>query len=130
MLFAARLFGPLWCSLRYNFSFFILPALAPHKSDSIIPNIAILNAGIIRFVIAVKFKLFNDKRALGNNVDGILPTSATLNLNTKLIIKAIIIPANEAGNIFPHFLGHKIIIAITSIPKNSASKFTLKPYIR
>ena len=34
---------------------------------------------------------------------GILPTSATLNLNTKLIIKAIIIPANEAGNIFPHF---------------------------
>ena len=60
-----------------NFSFFILPALAPHSNDSIIPSIAILKAGIMRCVTVVRLRLEIDSLASGNNVVGILPTTVT-----------------------------------------------------
>ena len=61
--------------MQLNFSFFILPALAPHKSDSIIPSAAILKAGSINCVIVLKCNEEKDNLASGNKVLGIVPTS-------------------------------------------------------
>ena len=94
----------------------ILPALAPQSKLSIIPNIAILNAGAIKPVtlsklIAEKSNLFS-----GSSVFGISPTTATSNFIAIETAVANIILINDAGTIAFHFLGNTNINIITNTP--------------
>ena len=122
---------PIPCAINswsaFNFSFFIFPALAPHKSDSIIPNAAILKAGNINCVKVLKWIADNDNLASGKSVLGIVPTSWTGKFKNNWQIKAIIIPANDEGQYSPHFLGHRIIITTTKAPKKTVGSEIGKP---
>ena len=122
---------PIPCAINsrsaFNFSFFILPALAPHKSDSIIPSAAILKAGNINCVIVPSWSEEKDNLASGNKVLGIVPTSWTGKFIHNWQIKAMIIPASEEGQYSPHFLGQISMITTTKIPKKTVGSDTGKP---
>ncbi|MPM42194.1 hypothetical protein SDC9_88857 [bioreactor metagenome] len=115
---------------EFNFSFFILPALAPQSKLSIIPSAAIDIAGDVR--LPTEFKLIEEKFSLSERkMDfGISPTAGTLNLNIPFATVTRTMARSEDGQYFASFWGYRNINSITERPITRAVMLICCEYVK
>ncbi len=105
----------------------MLLATAPHRRLSTAPSAVIERIGAIRPDRSFHGIAPSWSRSAWSSVCGIAPMTGTGQCNTALSAVARMMPSSEAGKRSDHFLGHRSMVRITTVPSTTACQSTVKP---